>query len=308
MVLLLALACPESPSAPAPSEIVTKADPSALRAVKIGLNWFPEPEFGGFYDAYVKGTYRSVGLSVDILPGGPGVPVLEMLASGSIDVAISGAEDLLVRRAKGLDAVAVFPGFQDSPVGLLVHAGGPTRYEEVKGPVAIEPGSAFQQFLWAKYAWDGKVALVPTTGSLGPFQADPALAQQAYITSEPCVADSLGLQTAFLPGKDAGWNPYASLAVVRSADKDAPWVAAFREATRKGWEGYLQDPTTGNAAISAVNPEMKLDRLTCIVGRQRPFVTGTDGLGAMTEARWTEIAAALTSAGQSVDPKGAWIP
>lgn len=306
MLLALALAC--SPDAPPDLPAAApKEEATPLKPVKVALNWFPEPEFGGFYQAWVDGTYKAAGLSVDLVPGGPGVPVLEMLQAGKADVAVSGAEDLLVRRAQGLDAVAVFPGFQDSPVGLLVHTGGPTRFEDVKGPVAIEAGSMFQQYLWSVYGWEGKVPMVPTTGQLGAFASDPTLAQQGYVTSEPCVATAMGLQTAFLPGRDAGWNPYAALAVVRGADKDAEWTKAFVTATKKGWEAYLADPSKANAVIAAQNPEMKPDRLDCIVAAQKGYVTGTDGLGAMTEARWTAIAAAMNRAGQKVDATGAWI-
>jgi len=306
MLYALLLACTSEPSTPAP-QATAPGEAAALRPVKVALNWFAEPEFGGFYQAWVDGTYRAAGLSVDIVPGGPGVPVLEMLQAGKADVAVSGAEDLLVRRAAGLDAVAVFPGFQDSPVGLLVHAGGPTRFEDVKGPVAIESGSMFQQYLWARYGWEGKVAMVPTTGQLGAFAADPTLAQQGYVTSEPCVAASMGLQTTFLPGREAGWNPYSVLAVVRGADKDAAWTREFVEATRKGWEAYLADPARANAAIAAQNPEMKPDRLDCIVAAQKGYVTGVDGLGVMTAARWTALATSMNASGQKVDATGAWV-
>lgn len=304
MLLFLALAC--SPPEPAP----TPASPApAARKLKVALNWYAEPEFGGFFDAAVRGTYREQGLDVELVPGGPGVPVLELLAAGKVDVAVSGADDLLLRRAQGLDAVAVFPAFQDSPVGLMVHADSGVRsFEDVKGPVAIEAGSPFQQFLWAKYGWDGKVAMVPTTGSVGPFLADPALAQQAYITSEPCVAESRGAKIGFLPGRDAGWNPYASLVVVRGADAGADWVTRFVDASRRGWEAYLGDPALGNGEIARLNPELSPERLACIVSRQHAFVVGTEGLGAMSEARWTALAAAMNGIGLKVDATGAWKP
>lgn len=307
MLLLLLLACTGTPT----GDAVTP-DAPALTRVRVALNWFPEPEFGGFYDALVRGTYRDAGLDVTLIPGGPGTPVLELLAAGNAEVAVSGAEDLLVRRAQGLDAVAVFPGFQDSPVGLLVHEpGGPTRYEDVAGvpdvKVAIEAGSAFQQYTWAKFGWEGKVPMVPTTGSLGAFAADPKLVQQAYVTSEPCVAESQGLAVGFLPARDAGWNPYASLAVVRGADTAAPWVAAFTAASKAGWEHYLVDPAAANAEIAKLNPDMAGERAACVTERQKPFVTGADGLGVMTAARWGEVAAALEGVGQKTKLDGAWL-
>lgn len=303
MLLLLALACSEKPAVDGPAT----GTPSPKKVV-VALNWYPEPEFGGFYDAALSGAYERADLSVEILPGGPGAPVLEMLAAGKVDVAVSGADDLLLRRAQGLDAVAILPGFQDSPVGLMVHAAsGITRLQDVKGPVAIEAGSPFQQFLAARLSWGADMQLVPTTGNIGAFAADPTLAQQAYITSEPCVAEGQGLPVTFLAGRDAGWNPYASLAVVRGGEKGEPWVQAFHDASLEGWRAYLADPTRANAEIARLNPNLPVDRMGCITERQRPFVVGTDGLGAMTAGRWEEAASALRSAGRHVEAPGAWV-
>jgi NitT/TauT family transport system substrate-binding protein len=278
-----------------------------LRPVVVALNWYPEPEFGGFYDAALRGLYRDAGLDVSLLPGGPGAPVLELLASGRAQVAISGADDLLVRRARGLDAVAIFAGFQDSPVGLLVHQPGPTSYAEVTGPVAAEAGSPFQQFVWGKFGWEGKVELLPTTGTLAPFLANPAMAQQAYVTSEPCVAEAQGVAVGFLAAKDAGWNPYASLAVVAGSEKEAAWVGDFVRASEAGWLHYLEDPTVANAEITKLNPEMTNDRARCVTARQAPYVRGTAGVGRVEAARFAEIAAALGSVGQAVSPVGAFV-
>ncbi|MSQ02884.1 MAG: hypothetical protein EXR71_13490 [Myxococcales bacterium] len=299
-MLALLAACSDPPD---PAESATAP---ALQKLALALNWYPEPEFGGFYDAALRGLYRDAGLDVTIVPGGPGAPVLELLAAGRSDVVLTGADDLLVRRAKGLDAVAVFAGFQDSPVGLLVHVPGPRRYEEVTGPVAAEAGSPYQQFIWAKYGWEGKVELVPTTGTIAPFAANPQLAQQAYVTSEPCLAEAQGLTVDFLAARDAGWNPYASLAVVRGADKNEPWVKRFVSASAKGWEHYLADPAVANAEIVRQNPEMGNGRIDCVVSRQRSFVLGNGTLGKVDGARFDELAAALTSIGQPVTAAGAW--
>ncbi len=301
MLLALALAC--ATEAPAPQAV---AAPEPLR-VRVALNWYPEPEFGGYYAAEAAGLYDKAGLDVEILPGGPGAPVLELLASGQAEVAVAAAEDLLVRRAKGLDAVAVLPGLQDSPAGLLVHAGRATSLAKVKGRVAIEQGAPFQRFLAATYGWEGQVEVVPTTGSLGPFAADEALAMQAFVTAEPCVAEAQGLAVTFLPARESGWNPYASVAVVAGGAVDAPWVKAFRDATIEGWNLYLKEPGAANALITRGNLNMTPALLTCISARQAPFVTGSDGgVGAMTKARWDALAAALTKVGQPVTADGAW--
>jgi hypothetical protein len=59
--------------------------------------------------------------------------------------------------------------------------------------------------------------------------------------------------------------------------------------------------------LARLNPDMPLERMGCVVERQKPFVTGTDGLGKMTQERWDAVATALGSVGIPVDAKGAWV-
>src|ERR1700682_1692039 len=44
---------------------------TALDKVSFGTNWVAEAEHGGFFQALADGTYKSYGLDVTIVPGGP---------------------------------------------------------------------------------------------------------------------------------------------------------------------------------------------------------------------------------------------
>ena len=69
-VLALA-ACSGAPSTPDAGSSSAGGEAPALRKVRLALNWYPEPEFGGFYAAQLSGLYREAGFDVEILPGGP---------------------------------------------------------------------------------------------------------------------------------------------------------------------------------------------------------------------------------------------
>ena len=275
---LLACSSPETPVA------VQEPEPAAI-PIRLALNWFPEAEFGGFYEGVLGGHYADAGFDVEIIPGGPGAPTLQLLETGQVEVAITAADDLLIKRNKRVRAVGVWPAFQLAPNGLMTHAAGATSFEDVRGTVAIEPGSPFETFLSGKYGWDALgVERVPYTGSIGPFLADPAFVQQAYITSEPCVAKQKGVETNFLKASDAGWNPYGTLVAVPSPAPD--WTEEFVAATHRAWLAYMAAPERANAKMSELNPDMTPELLACVSERQAEFVWGEDGLGAMTEERW----------------------
>jgi NitT/TauT family transport system substrate-binding protein len=281
--------------------------------VKVALNWFPEPEFGGFYEGVLGGHYAEAGLDVEIIPGGPSAPTLELLGSGRAQVAITAADDLLLKRSKGISAVGAWPAFQLNPLGLMVHEQtGPADFAAIAAQpeprVAIEVGGPFQTFLWQRYGWQGKVQAVPYGGSVGPFLADPGFVQQAYVTSEPCVARAKGAQVRFLKASDAGWNHYGTL--VAFADPPPPWAADFVAATQKAWIAYMKDPARANAEIARLNDQLTPQLLDCVTEAQRPFVTGDEGLGAMSAARWAATAEALVGVGllpPGTTADGAWV-
>jgi len=301
LALILA-ACDPAPPAADPA---TAAAPAAPIQVRLALNWYPEPEFGGFYEGVLGGHYAAAGFDVEVIPGGPGAPTLELLTAGRAEAAITAADDLLVKRGRGVQAIGVWPAFQLAPNGLMAHsASGVASYEDIRaGRIAIEVGSPFQEYLWASRGWSGAVKTVPYGGSVGPFLVDEALIQQAYITSEPCVARAQGAEVVFLKASDAGWNPYGSLLAL--SDPLPPWAADFVAATQTAWAAYLEAPARANAEITGLNDQMKPGLMDCITEAQRPFVVGDDGLGAMTAARWSAMARALGELGllpEGVDP------
>ena len=222
------------------------------------------------------------------------------------------ADDLLLKRARGIEAVAVFAAFQDSPLGLMAHkAQGLSRIGDIgEHPdlrVAIEVGGPFHTFLWRRFSWEGKVQAVPKTASVGPFLVDPNMVQQAYITSEPCVARAQRAEVDFLPAAEAGWNPYG---VVLALPEPVPsWAEDFVAATTRAWQAYLDDPSRADAEIARLNPELDPELLSCISAAQRPFVTGSEGLGAFQEARWQATWDSLVALGElpaEGSPAGAW--
>lgn len=270
----------------------------SMRSVKLALNWYPEPEFGGFYEGVLGGHYEAAGFDVEILPGGPGAPTLQLLATGQTDVAITAADELLLQRNKGVKALGIWAAFQHSPQGIMVREdAGITTLAQLKelpdAKLAIEIGSPFHKHLWSAGGLEGKVAAVPYGGSVGPFLAGSVPAQQAYITSEPCVARAKGVDVAFIAARESGWNPYGT--VVAVADPAPEWADEFVVATQNAWRAYLQDPARANAEIARQNPQLTAEQLDCVTQAQRPFVTGDEGLGSMSEHRWEDMARQLVA-------------
>src|SRR6202012_5990734 len=62
-----------------------KAAPDKLDKVSFATNWVAEGEHGGFYQAVADGTYKTYGLDVTIVPGGPNENNRMLLIAGKVD-------------------------------------------------------------------------------------------------------------------------------------------------------------------------------------------------------------------------------
>lgn len=267
-------------------------------ALSIALNWKPEPEFGGLYEARRAGAFSRRGLVVDIT-GGPGAPVVQMVASGQVAFGIAAADEVLVARDRGTDVVAVYATYQTSPQGVMVRASRGLRsldelFDGEPGTLAVEPGLAYVKWFQQRYDLT-KWRVVPYTYSIAPFLSDPKLAQQVFVTSEPIAARRQGVEPAVFLIADSGFDPYAAVVIARGdrVRERREEVDAFVAALREGWRGYLDDPGPANAEMGPLNREMDAETFRLAAAAQAPLIetdfTRAHGLGAMSLERWTQL-------------------
>lgn len=281
------------------------------------LNWVPEPEFGGYYAAREMGAFRDAGLDLEIRPGGPGVPVLQLVASGQASFGITSGDSLLVARERGIDVVAVFALYQTFPQGIMAHAerGLKTIADVFQGgTLAIEAGTPWHRLLEKRFGF-GKIRAVPYSNNLGPFLHDPNFAQQCFITAEPIAARHAGAHPRVFPISDIGYNPYSGVIVTRHEflNQHPDKIAALIRAVRQGWQAYLADPAATNQLMHGLNPTMDLATFSDAAEIQKPLIlsgnTPPQPIGRMELARWRTLAEQLRDLGliSRVEPEKAFV-
>jgi NitT/TauT family transport system substrate-binding protein len=278
-------------------------DDSGKARIRLELNWFPEAEHGGYYAALVHGFFAEEGLEVTIVPGGPNVPVLQNVALGKSDFGVNNADQILFAREADADLVALFAPLQDSPRCILVHAdAGIRRFEDLKNVVlAVGSSSAFFRYLARQLPLDG-VELVAYSGSIAPFLTQPRFAQQAYVFSEPYLAEQEGVAVHCLMVSELGYNPYTSVLFTSRAwlERHPDLTERLVRAVARGWQQYLEDPALTNDYIARQNPEISSGALAYgareIAKLCLPAGTEPDQLGRMTAARWEELANQMVEA------------
>lgn len=278
-----------------------RAAEQSSREVTLALNWYPEAEHGGYYAALVHGYFEEAGLKVTIRPGGPGVPVIQDVATGRVEFGISNADQILVGRAREADVVAVFAAMQTSPRCIMVHAAsGIRKFEDLKNlTLAINQNSTFGTYLQKRTSLEG-CTIVPYPGNISTFLLNQDFAQQAYVFSEPFTAKKEGGDPHNLMAAEIGFNPYTSVLMVDASTiaDDPDLVGDFTQAVQKGWAKYLAEPDKTNRFILAQTDEMNEEDLDILAFGAKELSslcisddsTGSAKLGVMTTERWQKMA------------------
>jgi NitT/TauT family transport system substrate-binding protein len=305
---LLVGACAKPKEAAAPAAGVT--------TIRFATDWRAEAEQGGFYEALANGEYEKRGLKVTIVPGGPGVNVPQLVASGAVELGV-GSNSFIVMNlaAEHVPVKAVAAFMQKDPQVLIAHPDAGIRsLADMKGhPILLSDASvsAFWVWLKAKYGFSDD-QIRKYTFNNAPFLADKRIVQQGYVTSEPYTLEKEGhLKPAVFLLADEGYPGYAGmvLASQKLIDANPAAVRAFVEASAAGWQAYLHgDPAPGDALILRDNKEMTEDVLAQARDKMRTYGivdsgdARTAGLGVMTDARWSAFYQMASDKG--VYPKG----
>jgi NitT/TauT family transport system substrate-binding protein len=282
-----------------------------LDKVTFGSNWVAEGEHGGFYQALADGTYKTYGLDVTILPGGPNANNRLLLLVDKIDFYLS------ANTLQGFDAVAhdvptveIAAMFQKDPQVLIAHPDqGIQTFDDLKKLtlfVSKEGMATYYQWLKADFGFkDDQVK--PYTFNPQPFLVDKKSAMQGYVTSEPYAIEKEGkFKPKIFLLADQGFSAYSTLIETRRdlVEKKPDLVQRFVDASILGWRNYIYgDNAAANALIKSQNPEMTDALLAYSVAKMKEYgiVDSGDaktlGIGAMTDARMKDFFDKMVRAG-----------
>jgi NitT/TauT family transport system substrate-binding protein len=103
---------------PAGRPLVASAQPSTPVAMQLG--WFANAQMAGDFTAIGKGYFKDVGLDVKIVPGGPSIDPVGVVASGSVPIGNVASIGVLVSgRSRGVPIKAFASAFQRHPFAFF---------------------------------------------------------------------------------------------------------------------------------------------------------------------------------------------
>jgi len=284
----------------------------AQEKVVFATNWKAQAGHGGFYQALADGTYKRMGLDVEIQQGGPQVNNRPLLATGKIDFLMAGNLLLSFDNVKnGVPTTVVAAIFQKDPQAIFAHPGqGYDKFGDLmKAPVAfISKDGQFSFWQWMKAEHGFKDEnLKPYVFNVGPFLADKKSVQQGYSISEPI---SIKAQAGFDPVvhllADNGFSTYSTTIETRAelVQTKPALVQKFVDASLIGWYNYLYgDNKAANEMIKKANPDstdagiagsIELMKKLGIVDSGEAL---QNGIGAMSTARVKDFYDKMVKAG-----------
>ena len=289
------------------------ATPGLARAadrVVFATNWKAQAAHGGFYQALADGTYRGMGLEVEIRQGGPQVNNRPLLPAGRIDFLMTG--NLLhtfdnVRN--NVPTVVVAAMFQKDPQVFLAHPGQYRTWDDLKkAPVIlVAKDGQFSFWQWMKQDGFRDEQLKPYTYNSAPFLANRRAVQQGYAVAEPIsIEKTAGFAPTLFLLADHGWSTYSTTIETRpDVVRNKPdLVRRFVEASILGWVNYLYgDRSAADALIRKENPETTQDELDRGVAKLRELGivdsgdARTKGIGAIDSARVRDFHDKMVRAG-----------
>jgi NitT/TauT family transport system substrate-binding protein len=288
-----------------------------LIPVRLQLDWYPQPEQGGFFTAQQLGYYKMEGLDVTILPLPQYGSVAQLVATGKADFGLGSSDQVLEWNSNGLPLVAVSATMQHDPQAIMVHSDSPIRdFKDLDGhAIAAQTGATWLKYVITRYGLR-QVRQVPSTLSIANFLADRDYVQQIFITSEPFFAKQAGADVRTLLISQSGYDPYRVQFTTRDfAARNPDVLAKFIRASIHGWQEYLRNPGPTNAYLLTLNPALNpaQEAYTAKSLSDGAFVAGSaaDGsqIGAMTAQRWQATYNQLKSLGilqASFDPAVAY--
>lgn len=286
---------------------------NGLTPVRLQVDWYPQPEQGGYYAAQLLGYYKAEGLDVTISPLPQYGSVAQLVSTGKADFGLGSSDQVLEWNSNGLPLVGIMATMQHDPQAIMLHKNSPVHdFKDLEGhTIAAQTGATWLKYVITKYQLH-EVKQVPSTLSVANFLADPNYVQQIFITSEPYFAKQAGAEVRTLLISSSGYDPYRVALTTRDFAAQHPdIVAKFVRASIRGWNEYLRDPAATNAHLLQLNPALNpaQEAYTARELREGGFITGGDATGAqtghMTADRWNASYLQLKALGilhSDVDP------
>jgi ABC-type nitrate/sulfonate/bicarbonate transport system substrate-binding protein len=283
----------------------------AADSVTVRLKWFNQAQFAGFYVAQDKGIYKAAGLDVNIQPGGPDFPAIQMIAGGNEQFGVTGADQILIARSKGVPVVALAVIYRRNPFVLfsLAKSGIKTPADFVGKKIGLKIGGNEELIYRAVLAKAGidksRLTEIPVKFDITPLLTGDIDVWPGYLINEVLAAKEKGFDVNIITPSQYGIDLYAdTLFTTEKMLKEKPDVVQkFVAATLQGWTSAMAAPEEAAKITIKYGDKLTYDHELAMIKASIPLLKPDDKpVGYMDEAGWSSVQKLLLDAGFQKDP------
>jgi putative hydroxymethylpyrimidine transport system substrate-binding protein len=242
--------------------------PGKAQSLTMMLDWFPNADHVGLYQAIAEGDFTRAGLNVHVeVPSNPASP-LQLLAAGKVDIAISYEPEVLLARNQGLPLVSIGAIVQ-KPLTSIVSVGARhiRSVAQLKGKTVGDAGIPYQHAYLDTILSNAGVPVrsvheVNVGSNLVPAmvsgRVDATLG--AYWNYEAIQLAQLHKHPNVIRVDHVGVPTYDELVLVvrRSELADSSdQLRQFVQALARGYEATRRDPQAAVANLVRMNPGLE---------------------------------------------------
>jgi ABC-type nitrate/sulfonate/bicarbonate transport system substrate-binding protein len=273
--------------------------------VNIRLKWLHQAQFAGFYFAKESGGYSQRGLNVNLLPGGIDYPAIQLVASGSDQFGVTGADQVLIAREKGIPVVAIACIYRKSPFLLFsLSDSGIARVENFPGhKIGVKLGGNEELTYRAMLSKAGisasSLTEVPVKFDISPLLSKQVDVWPGYAINEPITAEEKGFQVNRIWPETYGIHLYADvLFTTEEMLKTNPdIVKSVVEATIEGWRKAFSDRDTAVTYTLKYGPQLTREHERKMLDASYPLILPDDHVGSMDASVWRQMHDLLKQSG-----------
>lgn len=217
------------------------AETAPLRPVTLQLNWLHQFEFAGYYAAQAQGYYAEAGLDVEIRELTPGLDPIDAVLSGAASFGVTDA-DLVTARLQGRPVVILANLLKRSPLVIVARPDMRSAADLAGRRIMMIDEDQREPELRAlvdRAEAVGPVEIVPHSFDVADFARGDVDGFTGYITDQPHQLRESGVPFSLIRPPNLTpmfLNLFTGEAL---AEAEAEMVAAFREASLRGWHYAL---------------------------------------------------------------------
>jgi NitT/TauT family transport system substrate-binding protein len=270
-------------------------------------------QFAGFYVAKEKGFYSRQNLNVHLEPGGLDFPAIQLVGSGTDDFGVTGAEEILLARSKGIPVVAIALIYNQSPFCLFAYK--KTGIDSVKKLIGKRVGVllgsnemvAYRAMLKSENVRQDQIHEIPVADDLQPLKDGLIDVWPGYSIDEALEIGGESFDdVALIRPETYGVKLYGDTLFTTEEfiEEHGSVVQRFVSATIEGWHYSIENEKNRREAVEIVlhqdsSPERPLGRRhqDAMLRASIPFIAGdtksqagaTRLFGCMSYSNWKTL-------------------